>query len=176
MNADLFAKGPRVADITLRKNPTDFGDWDRLLALIAEAFAGMEGRIDPPSSLVAMDAAGLRDKAEHEVLLLAFDCADLIGCGFALPEADALHLSKLAVRPNAQRRGVLRQMVHAFSHEAASRSLPALVLQTRVELLETHASFEALGFVRSGGTSHPGYDRITSWTYIKPLQGRARPE
>lgn len=129
----------------------------------------MERRIDPPSSLVGMTADSLRDKAEREVLVLAHDAGRLVGCGFGAVEGEALYLSKLAVRAEVQRRGVLRAMIAVFEHEAAVRGLAALSLRTRVELAETHRAFEALGFVRTGGTSHPGYDRVTSWSYRKDL-------
>ena len=149
--------------------PDDFRDWDSLLALLSEAFAGMEGRIDPPSSMTAMDANGLRDKAENEVLVLANKGNRLVGCGFGAENGDLFCLSKLAVRGEERGRGVLREMIGAFSRVAVARGLVALTLQTRVELVENHATFEALGFVRSGGTAHPGYGRITSWTYTKRL-------
>ena len=61
--------------------PPDFAEWETLLALLRRAFAYMEGRVDPPSSLTRMDAAALRDKAGAEALLLAHDAAGgLIGC------------------------------------------------------------------------------------------------
>ena len=44
-------------------------DWEGLLALVHRAFAFMEGRIDPPSSLHELDAKALANKAERRNLL-----------------------------------------------------------------------------------------------------------
>jgi hypothetical protein len=44
-----------------------------------------------------------------------------------------------------------------------------LELQTRVELLENHATFAALGFHKVAETAHPGYARPTSLTLRKPV-------
>lgn len=37
----------------------------------------------------------------------------------------------------------------------------ALELQTRIELLENHKAFAAMGFRKIGESSHEGYDRPT---------------
>jgi hypothetical protein len=47
--------------------------------------------------------------------------------------------------------------------------LDHLELQTRVELTENHATFRAMGFVETGRTAHPGYDR-TSITFRRALR------
>ena len=47
---------------------TDPYDWPALLALIARAFAYMEGRIDPPSSLHRLTPQGLAASGEVWVL------------------------------------------------------------------------------------------------------------
>ncbi len=44
-------------DIKIAPLPADFSDWEGLLALINEAFAYMDGVIDPPSSAKTSDAA-----------------------------------------------------------------------------------------------------------------------
>jgi ribosomal protein S18 acetylase RimI-like enzyme len=162
-------KAPTLVTAKFSLCPVDFRDWTGLMTLLSEAFAGMEGRIDPPSSLKAMTADSLAQKATREALVLAEDGARLVGCGFGAVEGDALYLSKLAVSTQARRQGILRGMLDLLSARARSRGLAALTLQTRVELIENHRTFEALGFRRIAGTSHPGYDRITSWTYRKSL-------
>jgi hypothetical protein len=40
-------------------------------------------------------------------------------------------------------------------------------LQTRIELVENHAIFAALGFVETARTAHKGYDRPTTLTFRK---------
>ncbi len=143
-----------------------FEDWHALRALIAEAFAFMEGRIDPPSSLTRMDAASLKAKAAVETLLLAREDGRLVGCLFVEDKGDRLYLSKLAVAPGMQRRGVGRALVGAAERIAGGTR--ALTLQTRIELEENHRAFARMGFVWTGETAHPGFDRPTSVTMTKP--------
>ena len=156
-------------EILVGPPPPGFADWLALYALLVEAFSEMDGRIDPPSSLTRMTPESLAEKANSEILLLAFSGEELIGCGYGAPKADALHLSKLAVRPSHRGRGVLRRMIERFTEAATVCGLNALSLQTRVELTENHATFKALGFRKTGEARHPGYDRTTSLIFRMPV-------
>jgi GNAT superfamily N-acetyltransferase len=159
-----------VAPSPLEIRPADgFADWEELLALLNRAFAVMEGRIDPPSSLHRLDAAGLAAKAGAERCFLAWWGAPLAGCVFCAARADCLYVGKLAVDPALQGRGIGRALMARAEAEALALGLPALELQTRVELVENHRTFERLGFVRTGETAHPGHDRPTSVTMRKVL-------
>jgi GNAT superfamily N-acetyltransferase len=141
-------------------------DWDAVLALLRRAFAGMEGRIDPPSSLGRLTAEGIAAQArDGEVWLTG---VPPLACLFLTPRADALHLGKLGVDPVAQRRGLARALVAVAQQRARALGLPALELQTRIELVENHAAFRALGFTETGRSAHPGYDRPTTLTFRKP--------
>lgn len=134
-----------------------------LLALVRRAFAGMEGRIDPPSSvhrLTVQDIA--RQAAEGEVWVLG---APPVACLFLTRQADALYLSKLAVDPGAQRQGHGARLVGVAAARARALGLARLRLQTRAELAENHAAFRAMGFVQVAATAHPGFDRPTSLTF-----------
>lgn len=144
-------------------------DWEALRALLVRAFAYMKGRIDPPSSLDAMTAADLRRLAETGFVVTAGAGDRLLACGFATETGDAFYLTKLAVEPGHQGRGLLRAMLGAIEAEARARGLGRLTLQSRVELADSHAAFQALGFVKTGGSSHPGYSRPTSWHFEKRL-------
>jgi len=137
-----------------------------VLALLRRAFAGMARRIDPPSSLDRLDAAGLAQKAGAEICLLAdaTDAEGPVGCVFAAPSADVLYIGKLAVAPERKGRGIGRALIAACAAEARARGLPALELQTRIELRENHLAFARMGFVKVGETAHPGFDRPTSIT------------
>ncbi len=42
-------------------------------------------------------------------------------------------------------------------------------LQTRIKLVENHATFAALGFEKAAETAHPGYERTTSITMRKQV-------
>ncbi len=52
---------------------------------------------------------------------------------------------------------------------ARALGLAAVELETRVELLENHASFRAMGCQEINRTAHPGYAQPTSITFRKPV-------
>lgn len=99
-------------------SPTDFNAWPDLLALLQEAFAYMEARIDPPSSLNRMKPDDLRTKTKKETLIVATEGTDLIGCAFALVRDDCLYISKVAVAERARRKGVGRELMAAADQVA----------------------------------------------------------
>ena len=77
--------------------PPEFADWSALLLLLQSAFAYMDGRIDPPSSLHRMGVEQLRAKARQETLILATEGDALVGCAFAEVRSDCVYVSKVAV-------------------------------------------------------------------------------
>jgi predicted GNAT superfamily acetyltransferase len=146
-----------------------FADWDGLHALLHASYAFMEGRIDPPSSLLRMDARALQTKAREEVLILAHDGARLVGCAFARLRDDCVYVGKVAVDEATRRRGVAARMIAEAEAIARAHARPFVELETRVELVENHAIFAALGFAKVGESAHAGYDRPTSITMRKPV-------
>jgi len=153
----------------IRRAVPDFEPWDELLGLIREAFAAMEGRIAPASSVHRLTAAQMAADAAAGLALLAEQDGGLVGCLFCQARGDAFYLSKLAIRPDRRRNGIGRALVEAAAAEARARGLAVLELQTRIELVENHAAFAALGFARVGETAHPGFDRPTSITLRRAL-------
>jgi predicted N-acetyltransferase YhbS len=145
--------------------PKDPYDWAALLALIKRAFAGMEGRIDPPSSLHKMTPENL---AHHpgEVWVIG---APPIACMLLTPRPHALYLGKLSVDPSRRRKGLAESLIGLAETRAKALGLPALELQSRIELVENHAIFFALGFKQTGATAHPGFDNPTALTFTKTL-------
>ncbi|HEV2548320.1 MAG TPA: GNAT family N-acetyltransferase [Stellaceae bacterium] len=156
--------GVTPAAIAVRRAPADFADWGKVRVLVYDAFAYMQGRIDPPSSALRMTAASLAADAAAGALLVAECAGELVGCAFVRPKGDALYVARLAVRPDLQGRGVGRALMAAARDEARSRGLAVLELQTRIELVENHAAFGRLGFVKVAETAHPGFARSTSIT------------
>jgi GNAT superfamily N-acetyltransferase len=150
-----------------RVQPTDFSDWAGLHRLLQECFAFMDGRIDPPSSLTRMTPDALREKAGEEILIIVLCADELIACGYLRETWETIYLGKLAVKAGFRGRGILRSMIELAEEIARSRGKSALELQTRVELVENHETFKAVGFVKTGETSHAGYDRPTSITMKK---------
>lgn len=147
-----------------RLSPDEPTGW--LLALIRESFGDMDGRIDPPSSMHRLTEADVvRQAAEGEVWVIGREA-----CVFLTPKPPALYVGKLAVAPGARRKGHARALVELAETRARALGLSALTLQTRVELAENHETFRRLGFVETGTTAHPGYDRPTSLTFTKAMR------
>jgi GNAT superfamily N-acetyltransferase len=150
-----------------RLSPAD--DFTALHALLTQAFAYMENRIDPPSSLHAMTPESLaRDALTRETWVLT-DGTSPLACMILTARPDTLYLGKLATAPSHRGTGLARHMIAHAETCARTLGLPSITLQTRVELVENHAAFTRLGFARSGETAHPGYDRPTSFTFVKSL-------
>ncbi len=145
----------------------DFSDWAALLRLLQQAFAFMDGRINPPSSLHQFTLESLVAKSRAETLFLAMDGDEVLGCIFARPQGDALYVGKLAVRPGHQGCGIGRRLTAVAEQCARDAGLRWLELDTRIELLENHRAFAALGFARTAERAHPGFDRPTFITMRK---------
>jgi GNAT superfamily N-acetyltransferase len=156
--------GAPTAEIVVRKAPPDFTDWERVRALILDAFAYMDARINPPSSALRLTAQSMKADADKGAVLLAERAGDLVGCVFARPKGDALYIGKLAVRPGLQGAGIGKKLVDAAREEAQRRGIGMLELETRIELVENHATFARMGFVKTGESAHEGFDRPTSIT------------
>ena len=69
-------------------------DWQSLLALIQTAFAHMDGRIDPPSSMHALTEADLaRQSTKAEIWAISPDPKALpVACVVLTPKAHALYV------------------------------------------------------------------------------------
>lgn len=138
-------------------------------ALLTMAFAYMEGRIDPPSSLGRMGVEALRQAAADAELWVIEGEAGPLACMILTPQADTLYLGKLAVAHAARGQGLARALIALSLDRARALGLATVSLQTRVELLENHATFAALGFEMTGATAHPGYDRPTSVSFRRAV-------
>ncbi|MCF2905026.1 GNAT family N-acetyltransferase [Octadecabacter sp. CECT 8868] len=127
------------------------------------AFAGMNGRINPPSSLERMTVDDLRNPAS-EVWVLGHP---VVGTVVLTPKPRVLYVGKLAVA--GKRRGVGRMLMTVAEDRARALGLEWLELQSRVELVEVHAVFKALGFVEVMRTTHEGFKQPTSITFRKAV-------
>lgn len=144
-------------------------DFDAVHALLVRSFAYMEDRIDPPSSLHRMNAATLEQEARDKELWVIEDDTRPVACMILTPKPDTLYLGKLAVDADHQGQGLARRMIEQAETRARQLGRPSVTLQTRIELVENHAAFERLGFVRTGATAHEGFDRPTSLTFVKSI-------
>ncbi|WP_025898659.1 GNAT family N-acetyltransferase [Sneathiella glossodoripedis] len=136
-----------------------------LLSLIREAFAYMQDRIDPPSSMHLLNETSLTQKCREETLFTATIDDHLVGCAFAKEYQDYIYVGKLAVSQCYQGAGIGQKLLFACRDHALELGKPVLEIQVRVELTENHRFFQNLGFVKTGESAHAGYDRPTSYTF-----------
>ena len=130
--------------------------------LVHRAFAYMDSRIDPPSSLHRMSVADFAQKMKDETLIVANMNGEMVACLFCCTESDWLYVGKVAVDNQMQGRGIGRKLFDQAFKIATQHGLLGLELETRVELLGNHRTFEKLGFEKVGENAHEGYDRPTS--------------
>ena len=140
--------------------------WPPILALLRQAFAYMDRRIDPPSSLRDLTPEALTRQARvGEIWIIGAPVA----CVFLTPKPGALYVGKLAVAVSHRGQGLARRLIDRAETRAREMGLPALELQTRVELVENQATFVAMGFREVGRTAHEGFARPTSITYRRAV-------
>ena len=157
----------------IRVSPEGFSDWSQLVGLVRDSFAYMDSRIDPPSSIKKMSIDEFKAKAAAETLILVEDGKEIIGCAFAAIRDDCVYVGKVAVAQSVRGQGVARAMFAAAEELARMHGRRFLELQTRVELVENHATFAALGFNKTGESAHEGYSRPTSITMRKAVAAGA---
>lgn len=130
-----------------------------ILELVQSAFAYMEDRIDPPSSMHRLSHASIKEQCSSGEVWIVGQRPD--ACIFLTEKSSALYLGKLAVREEMRGEGLARRLVALAEDRAKSKGLSALELETRIELSENHKTFGRLGFVITGEGCHDGYDRPT---------------
>ena len=159
-----------TAALSTNRHNADDPALHAVLALIHKSFKAMEGRIDPPSSVHALDLAALQSEAEtHEVWSLG---DPPLACAIFRASDDALTIGKLAVAEAQRGQGLARQLIALAETRARDLGLSQLRLQTRIELVENHAVFQAMGFVEVARTAHNGYPAPTSITFARPILPR----
>ena len=139
------------------------------LALVRAAFAYMDGVVDPPSSVHLLTAEAMaRAATEGEVWAIG----DPVEATVTLtPKGSALYLGKLAVAEEARGRGLVHELMRMAERRARALGCSRLELQTRIELADNRRAFARLGFVEVAQTAHPGYDRPTSVTMQRAVEG-----
>jgi ribosomal protein S18 acetylase RimI-like enzyme len=149
----------------LRQLARDDQDLTQILPLLHAAFASMEGRINPPSSLHSLTFDGLQEQADKaEVWAIgAPPCA----CMILTLRPDTLYLGKLAVAPDHRGQGHARALLSHAHDRARALGRGGITLETRIELTENQRFFSHLGFEKIAETSHPGFEAITGVTFRK---------
>lgn len=150
----------------IETNPSDISG---VFELLRESFSYMADRIDPPSSLTRMSAGDVAAKAALEDLFVIRAGGLPIACLFGSPLGPIYYVGKLAVARAHRGQGLARALMEAAADHARAAGQRELQLQSRVELVENHAAFKALGFTQCGTTTHEGFSQPTSLTFRRPL-------
>ncbi|PID40182.1 MAG: hypothetical protein CR984_04550 [Proteobacteria bacterium] len=85
------------------------------------------------------------------------------------PTDSTLYLDKLATSPTHRQEGLARELLTLAENRAQALNLSSITLNTRVELVDNHATFHAMGFEYVGEATHKGFDHPTSLIYRKTL-------
>lgn len=140
---------------------------EEIHALLHRAFAFMDGRIAPPSSLHRLTPKDIAAQArDGEVWVIS---APVAACVFLSKKPNCLYIGKLAVDLEARGAGHGRRLIQLAEKRARHHGLPILELETRIELIENHAAFRAMGFVTTQKTAHEGFSQPTGIVMQKGL-------
>lgn len=163
--ASVFMQRSVAMPAPRRMLPTE--DMSGVLALLHQAFAYMDGVIDPPSSLHRMTIHDLKRDAEGNELWVIDAGPNSIpaACMILTDKGSTLYLGKMAVADSHRGLGLGRTMIAQAVTRAQAQGVPSVTLQTRVELERNHETFRRFGFQEIGRTAHEGYDRPTSVTF-----------
>ena len=151
-------------------NGAEFTDFDQVLLLLQNAFAYMDQRIAPPSSLKQFDIAKIKGKSQQETLFLLTVNGEIAGCVFSKVNDRHVYLGKLAVDSRYCGRGYARRLMARVEQHAKDNGIDCVELETRVELTENQRFFAAAGYVKIAEYTHPGYRRPTSYRYRKNVR------
>jgi ribosomal protein S18 acetylase RimI-like enzyme len=118
----------------------------------------------PPAPMLADYDAAIRD---HEVWV-AVDDADAV-CGFVvlIPGGDRLVLDNVAVRPDAQGRGIGGSLLALAERRAADLGASEVVLYTNAVMTENQQLYTAHGYTETHRATDDGYERVF---FAKPIR------
>ncbi|HUH84046.1 MAG TPA: GNAT family N-acetyltransferase [Stellaceae bacterium] len=126
-------------------------------ATIAAAFSRYIPRIGRKPQPMTVDHAALIAAGEVHVLE---DGDERLGLIVMRAKPDHLYVDILAVRPEAQGRGLGRQLMAFAEDEARRLGLPALRLFTNAKMTENRRFYPRLGFRELGNRTEDGFERV----------------
>ncbi len=114
-----------------------------------------------PAPMVADFAARIRAGKLHVVELEGGEPeGGLAGFVVFYPRGDHLHVENVAVRPDAQGKGIGKALLRFAEDEARRLGLAAVELYTNVKMVENQAFYPALGYVETDRREEDGFSRV----------------
>jgi ribosomal protein S18 acetylase RimI-like enzyme len=126
-------------------------------ATIAAAFGHYVARIGRAPAPMTADHAALIAAGEVHVLE---EAGERLGLIVQRAFADHLYIDIVAVLPEAQHRGIGRQLLAFAEAEARRLGLPALRLFTHARMTENLLFYPRLGYRQIDARSEDGFDRV----------------
>ena len=124
---------------------------------IAAAFSVYIQRIGRTPAPMTADHASLIAAGEVHVLE---EAGERLGLIVQRAYPDHLYVDIVAVLPDAQHRGIGRQLLAFAEAEAARLGLPALRLFTHEKMTENRRFYPRLGFRQTDARREDGFDRV----------------
>ncbi|MEV0696593.1 GNAT family N-acetyltransferase [Saccharopolyspora sp. NPDC050389] len=109
-----------------------------------------------PAPMVADYSAAVR---EHQVWIAEEDDR-ILGMLVLVPEGDVMLLENVAVHPDAQGRGLGRDLLALADREAAEQRMAEIRLYTNEVMTENLAYYPRHGYTESGRAEQDGYRRV----------------
>ena len=137
--------------------PAVEGDVPAIEALVREAYAMYAPRIGREPAPVTADHAGLVAAGRTSVVEADGEVAGVI---VLIPGGDHLLVENVAVAPNAQGRGLGRELMAFAERRAAELGMAELRLYTNQLMTENLALYPALGYTETGRRVEDGFARV----------------
>jgi predicted N-acetyltransferase YhbS len=141
--------------------PASAEEAQAVVALIHRAFAQYRGKLQPESSALSETVAMIRSAMASGTVFVAVDTNGLAGCVSVQRKADFAYAGRLAVDPQARRRGIGRRLMGEAEALARQTGAGRLRVDVRLALIGNRAFFRALGFVEGSHRCHPGFSNPT---------------
>jgi len=133
------------------------GDVPAIEALVRDAYAMYVPRIGREPAPVTADHAGLVAAGRTSVVEADGEIAGVI---VLIPGGDHLLVENVAVAPNAQGRGLGRELMAFAERRAAELGMAELRLYTNQLMTENLALYPALGYTETGRRVEDGFARV----------------
>jgi len=141
-----------------------------LLDLMRRAFAEYRGVLKPESSVFVETEPAIAGKLAEGGGFIAEDRGRPIACIIAEAKSTKGYLGRLAVLPEARRRGLAQRLMQAGEDFLRSRGLGTAELNVRIALTGNIALFQALGYRETRRLTHPGWTEPTYLVMEKSLE------